>query len=101
MFFALAILFYKYKKIDISVPIFVHVLSYIVSIALLVSMAPVYNHVQIIDFRQNIALMKESQIALTFYYMTAYSSKGIPFRVFSILIGFMSLISVLANYLFV
>ena len=60
LFFAMAILYYKYKKIDITVPIFVHVLSYIVSIALLVSMAPVYNHVHNIDFKQNIALMNES-----------------------------------------
>ena len=77
--------FYRAKSRDISTLMFFHVLSYIVSIALLVIISPLYIKNFQSGQNENDALMKSQQFSLTLYVMTIFVSKGVSFRIFCIM----------------
>ena len=101
MFISLGLFYHRSKKTDISVPQYLYVMSYIVSALLVVSMAPVYNYMQAKNFGDNAKVMKECHIPLTYYIMLAYTSSGISFRLFLILILFNVIIELTLGYYFV
>ena len=101
MFISLGLFYHRSKKTDISVPQYLYVMSYIVSALIVVSMAPIYNHVQAKKLDNNISLMNESHIPLTYYVMTAFTSSGISFRLFLILVFLNVIIEFSGGFYFV
>ena len=94
-------IYYKCRHQDITVLIMMHIGGYLFSILLLMAVGPIYLNSTQKDNDSAKNLMISQQFTLALYIMTIYTSKGISFRVFSVMISVMIIALILQNYLYV